>query len=119
MIELTQQQRQALEAGEPVATQVGGKAVILLQEDLYRWIQGTLTTERAVIEAGHTRGPVQPPALLANLGRFCDRGLSFIVTEGNLEELQELAQDARQQREWVRASERAAVSWMKENSDEP
>ncbi len=53
MIELTEQQRQELARGKPVSAQLSGKDVILLQEEIFRWIQGILTT---LVHSG------QPPA---------------------------------------------------------
>src|SRR5436190_466917 len=96
MIQLTEQQRQVLERGEPMGASWEGRDVVLLRSDIYRRIQSILEVERAVIAAGHTRGPATAPEPFA-ADPFPPAPEAIVMLPvARLAEIKELVADARQ-----------------------
>ena len=115
-IELTEQQRQAVEQGEPVRACLDGRNVVLLRNDILRQIQSNLNVERAVIAAGHTRGPIALPTRLEaiNVPFAAPPDLVFLPGE-RFDEIQELVADDRERAAWVGAVGAAQAKWAKDN----
>lgn len=99
MIELSEAQHQAVERGEPVRACMGDKEFVLLRADLYRRVQAVLETERGVIAAGHTRGPVTAPEPLEALPADGIPGVVRLPAD-RFEEIRELVIDDRERSAW-------------------
>src|SRR5579859_4055073 len=115
MIELNDDQRQAVQRGEPLQVCVDGRDLVLLRTDIYRRIRAILQVERGVIAAGHTRAPVTLPEPLEALPAD---GLVEVVElpADRFSEIQELVADDRERTAWHGAIANAQESWAKENS---
>jgi hypothetical protein len=109
--QFTQEQRQALEQGKPVQAFLEERAVVFLRPDVYQRIRAILEVERAVIEAGHTRGPVTAPDQLEALPLSAEdqaRVGDVAVLPGNrYEAIRELVTDDRERTAWADAVEEA------------
>jgi hypothetical protein len=93
--------------------------VVLLRTDVYQRIQGVLEAERAVIGAGHTRGPVELPALLEALPMSGEEravlGDVALLPGSRYEEIQALVLDDRERAAWHGAVGQAQRSWVQDN----
>ena len=104
MIELTEEQQQAVANSEPVRATLNGREIILLRSDVFRRIQGTLEVERAVIEAGHTRSRIIAPARLEAIESLSgDLGDVALLPVDRYDEIRELVEDDRLRSSWTRA----------------
>jgi hypothetical protein len=114
MIELNEDQRQAVQRGEPVLVSVSGKRSVLLRTEVYHRIRKVLEVERSLIGAGHTRGPVTPPEPLESLPAD---GIADVVQlpADRFSEIQELVNDHRVRSAWHGAIADAQNSWAKDN----
>ncbi len=119
MFELTEEQRQAVEQGEPVRVSLDSRDGVLLRTDAYKRIQAILEAERSVIGAGHTRGPVEPPDLLEALPLSAEEravlGEVVLLPLSRYEEILALVQDDRERTAWHGAVRAAQQSWAQEN----
>jgi len=119
MIELTEQQRQAMERGGVVRMSLDRGDVMLLCPAVYKRIQAVLEAERAVIDAGHTRGPIEPPAPLEALSLSSEErallGDVAALPASRYEEVQALLLDDRERAAWHGAVEAAQRSWGQDN----
>jgi hypothetical protein len=114
MIELNEEQRQAVERGEPVLARASGTEVILLRCEVYRRIRAVLEVERGVIAAGHTRGPVTAPEPLEALP--ADSLPDVVQLPGDrFAEIKELVADDRERSAWHGAIAEAQESWARDN----
>jgi hypothetical protein len=120
MIELNEEQRQAVGRGEPVLAGVAGGEFVLLRSEVYRRIRAVLEVERGVIAAGHTRGPVTAPEPLEATPAD---GIPDVVQlpADRFAEIRELVADDRERSAWHGAIVEAQKSWAKENpyQDDP
>jgi hypothetical protein len=115
MIELAEEQRHAVEAGEPVRVFLEGHDVVLLRSDIYRRIQSTLAAERAIIAAGHTRGPVAAPEPLSG-NQFPPAPEDIVMLPAErMEEIKELVADDRLRTAWVGTIARTQGKWLRDN----
>ena len=114
MIELNEEQRQAVERGEPVLVCAAGREIVLLRCEVYRRIRAVLEVERGVIAAGHTRGPVTAPQPLEALPAD---GLPDVVQlpAERFAEIKELVADDRERSAWHGAIAEAQESWARDN----
>jgi hypothetical protein len=119
MIGLSEQQRQAVNQGGAVRFSLDSREVVLLRTDIYRRIQAVLEVERAVIEAGHTRGPVEPPEPLEALSLSSEQrallGDVAALPVSRYEEIQALIVDDRERAAWHSAVGAAQRSWAQDN----
>jgi hypothetical protein len=117
MIELNEDQRRAMERGEPVLACVAGRELVLLRTEVYRRVRAVLEVERGVIAAGHTRGPVTAPAPLEGLPTD---GIPDVVQlpADRLAEIQELVTDDRERSAWHGAIAQAQESWARDNPNQ-
>lgn len=95
------------------------REVVLLRADIYKRIQTVLDTERTVILAGQTRGPVEPPDSLEALPMSAEErsvlGDVAILPASRYEEIQALVLDDRERTAWHNAMGAAQRSWAQEN----
>jgi hypothetical protein len=114
MIELNEEQRQAVERGEPALVSAAGRKLVLLRAEVYRRIRDVLEVERAVIAAGHTRGPVTAPEPLEALPAD---GIADVVQlpADRFAEIRELVTDDRERSAWHGAIAKARESWGRDN----
>jgi len=119
MIQLTEKQRQTLEQGGAATASLDNRDVVLLRTDIFHRIQAVLETERALIAAGHTRGPVQIPESLTGLPLSAAERATLgdvVVLPGNrFEEIAELVLDDQERAAWHGAIGAAQRSWAQEN----
>jgi hypothetical protein len=102
MLELTQEQRQELDRGDPVLTEVGGRDVVVLRRDMHRQIERVIDMERALIHAGHTRGPVEAPEPLTPLS--VNGTEDYVVLDAaRLPEIRENVAALREEQSWLQA----------------
>ena len=117
MILLTQQQRLDVLRGELVPTTLDQQDVLLVRSDIYSRICNVLDMERAVILAGHTRGPVEPPSPLESIAMSAEDSTALadvvVVAAARRAEIEELVLDDREQTAWRRATGAAQSSWRR------
>jgi hypothetical protein len=117
---LTEEQRKVLECGQAMRASLDGCDVVLVRTAVYKNIQTVLEAEKALIEAGHTRGFVQAPepleALPISIEQRTVLGDVTMLPGSRFEEIQSLIRDYQHRAAWVDAVSAAQGSLSGENS---
>jgi hypothetical protein len=102
MRELTATQRQQLDSGDPVLTEIDGRQVVLLSHAMHQEIARVIDMERSRILGGHTRGHVEPPEPLTPLS--VNGTEEYVQLDaGRWQEIVETIAAVREEENWTKA----------------